>query len=181
MQIVPLKLAGSFRIESDRSVDVRGHFLRTYDRDLFEAHGLHRRWRNESLSYNKIRNTVRGLHFQVPPFEETKIVRVVRGAVWDVLVDLRRDSPTYGKWDALELSAKNDLAVYIPAGFAHGFKSLQDETLVAYKIDAPYNAEAASGIRWDDPDLGIDWGVKDPVMSDRDGQLQSLDGFVSPF
>lgn len=181
MQIEPLKLDGTFKIKLERIGDNRGYFMRFYNRDIFAAHGLQTVWEQESVSFNKEKNTLRGLHFQLPPFNETKIVRAVQGAIWDVFVDLRKDSATYGEWDAIELSAENDTAVYIPKGFAHGFKTLTDNALVEYKIDANYSAESASGIRWNDEELNIDWNIENPITSERDGKLPLFRDFVSPF
>jgi dTDP-4-dehydrorhamnose 3,5-epimerase len=181
MQIKPRKLKGVFEIKLTRIGDNRGYFMRFYNRQVFAEHGLQTVWEQESVSFNKEKNTLRGLHFQLPPFNETKIVRAVNGAILDIFVDLRKGSETYGKWDAIELSSENDTAVYIPKGFAHGFKTLAENTLVEYKIDANYNAESASGIRWDDADLAIDWNTENPVTSQRDAELQLFADFISPF
>jgi len=155
--------------------------MRFYSREIFAAHKLQTVWEQESVSFNKTKNTVRGLHFQLPPFEETKIVRVIQGAVFDIFVDLRKNSETYGEWDAIELSAENDTAVYIPKGFAHGFKTLTENTLVEYKIDANYNAESASGIRWNDETLAVRWSAENPIISERDDKLPFFADFDSPF
>lgn len=181
MQIRPRKLDGIFEIELERIGDTRGYFMRFYNREIFAEHNLQTVWEQESVSFNKEKNTVRGLHFQMPPYNETKIVRVVQGAMMDVFVDLRKDSATYGEWDAIELSAENDTAVYIPKGFAHGFKTLTENTLVEYKIDANYNAASASGIRWNDKTLNIEWKTENPVTSPRDAELQFFADFDSPF
>lgn len=181
MQITPHELDGVFTIELDRIEDPRGYFMRTYGRSVMADHGLQTDWEQESVSFNAKRHTVRGLHFQLPPYDETKIVRVIQGAVMDIFVDLRRASASYGRWGMIELSSENDLAVYIPKGFAHGFKSLVDGTTVAYKIDMPYRAEAAAGVLWNDPDIGIQWNVAEPVISDRDRNLPRFADFVSPF
>lgn len=181
MQIEPLKLKGTYKIGLTRIGDNRGYFMRFYNRDIFAEHGLQTDWIQESVSFNKEKNTLRGLHFQLPPFDETKIVRVVNGAIIDFFVDLRKDSPTYGQWDSIELSGENNAAVYIPKGFAHGFKTLEDNTLVEYKIDANYNAESASGIRWNDADLAVEWNIENPITSERDTKLQLFKDFVSPF
>ncbi len=181
MQIEPLKLKGTYRIKLERIGDARGYFMRFYNREIFAAHGLQTVWEQESVSFNKEKKIVRGLHFQLPPFNETKIVRVAAGAIFDVFVDLRKDSETYGKWDTIELSAENDTAVYISKGFAHGFKTLAENTLVEYKIDANYNAESAGGIRWNDTDLAIEWNTENPIMSERDGKLPFFADFDSPF
>ncbi|MBA3632985.1 MAG: dTDP-4-dehydrorhamnose 3,5-epimerase [Acidobacteria bacterium] len=181
MYIEPLKLKDTYKINLKRIGDSRGYFMRFYDREIFARRGLQIVWEQESLSFNQAKDTVRGLHFQLPPFAETKIVRVVQGAIMDVFVDLRKGSETYGKWDALELSAENDTAVYIPKGFAHGFRTLTENTMVEYKIDVPYQANLASGIRWNDGTLGIDWKVENPIISARDGELQFFDSFDSVF
>lgn len=181
MQIKPCKLKGVFEIKLERVGDERGYFMRFYDRQIFVDHGLQTVWEQESVSFNKEKNTLRGLHFQLPPYNETKIVRVAKGAILDVFVDLRKDSETYGKWDAIQLSVENDNAVYIPKGFAHGFKTLSENTLVEYKIDKNYNGESASGIRWNDADLAIEWNTENPIVSPRDIKLQFFAEFISPF
>lgn len=181
MQIKPRELGGVFEIKLERITDTRGYFMRSYSRSVFADHDLVVDWEQESVSFNKVRDTVRGLHFQLPPYTETKIVRVTHGAVWDVFVDLRSGSDTYGKWGSVELSSENDTAIYIPKGFAHGFRTLTDEAVVAYKIDKGYHPESASGIVWNDRDLAIGWDVKDPVISARDTGLPKFSDFVSPF
>ena len=181
MHINPLKLKGTYEIGFERIGDSRGFFMRFYDRKLFAAHNLQTVWEQESVSFNRQKNTVRGLHFQLPPFVETKIVRVAQGAIWDVFLDLRKDSETYGAWDAVELSAENDRAVYIPKGFAHGFRTLTENALVEYKIDVPYQANLASGIRWNDATLNIDWKIENPIISTRDAKLHFFADFDSPF
>ena len=181
MEIKPLKLKGTFRLNLKRHGDLRGYFMRFYDREIFAQNGLPTVWEQESIAFNQAKDTIRGLHFQMPPLVEAKIVRVVQGAIWDVFVDLRRDSATYGSWDSLELSAENDTAVYLPKGFAHGYRTLAENTKIEYKIDVPYHADLASGIRWNDKTLGIDWKIKNPTISVRDGELQFFDSFDSPF
>ncbi len=181
MHIKPLRLKGTHEINFKRIGDSRGFFIRFYDRSVFAENNLQTVWEQESLSCNRQRNTVRGLHFQLPPLIETKIVRVVQGEIWDVFVDLRKDSETYGEWDAIKLSAENDRAVYIPKGFAHGFRTLSENALVEYKIDVPYQANLSSGIRWNDEELNIDWKVENPIISARDIELAFFKNFVSPF
>lgn len=181
MEIRPLRLNGSCEFILERIEDERGYFLRVYDDSVPARLGIGKKPWNDSVSYNKKRHTVRGLHFQLPPFEEAKIVRVSRGAIWDVIVDLRKESATFGQWEGYELSEENNRCLYIPGGFAHGFCTLTDEATVNYKIDAPYNAESASGIRWNDPTLAIPWPTDDPTISARDRQLGSFADFVSPF
>lgn len=181
MNVEPLKLKGSYKINLKPVSDERGYFVRTYDAELMAEHGLQTNWAHDSESYNARRHTVRGLHFQLPPFVETKIVRVSRGAVHDVIVDLRRDSDTYGQWEDFEISEESNFCLYIPKGFAHGFCTLTEETVVNYKMDAAYNAAAASGIRWNDLTLSINWETDSPTISAKDAQFGSLADFVSPF
>ena len=183
MKIKPLKIAGSYEVQFERKSDERGYFMRFYDREIFAAHHLKIDWTQESQSFNVKQNTVRALHFQLPPLIETKLVRAVRGAIFDVWVDLRADSETFGAWDALEISADNDRAVYIPAGCAHGFRTLTPNALIEYKIDVPYSAELASGIRWNDATLNIDWKLNDEelTISERDARQQLFADFASPF
>jgi dTDP-4-dehydrorhamnose 3,5-epimerase len=181
MYLEPRKLEGAFEIKLERIGDSRGYFMRFYNREIFAAHNLQTVWEQESVSFNLSKDTVRGLHFQLPPVAETKIVRAVSGAIWDVFVDLRADSTTYGRWDAIELSAENERAVYIPKGFAHGFRTLTDNATIEYKIDAPYRADLSAGIRWNDSTLDIEWNVTNPVISERDAALPFFDAFASPF
>lgn len=181
MEIRPLRLRGSCEILLKRIEDVRGYFMPVFDSKMLIGAGIETADWHDNLSYNKKRDTVRGLHFQLPPFEERKIVRVSRGAIRDVIVDLRSGSETYGEWEAYELSEDNGKCLYIPDGFAHGFCTLTDDAIVNYKLDAPYNAGSASGIRWNDPTLDIPWPTGNPTMSDRDKQLGAFADFVSPF
>lgn len=184
MKIKPLKIAGSYEIRLERRSDERGYFMRFYDREIFARHDLKIDWRQESQSFNLKANTIRALHFQLPPQVETKLVRVVQGAILDVWVDLRTDSETFGVWDSLELSAENDRAVYIPAGCAHGFRTLTENALVEYKIDVPFDAALADGIRWNDPTLNIDWKLSDGealTISERDAGQKLFADFTSPF
>ena len=181
MRLRPLKLKGAYEIEFNRIADERGYFMRSYDHDVFADLGLRTDWKQESTSFNRLKNTVRGLHFQKPPYVESKIVRVSQGAILDVLVDLRKDSLTFGEWYSAELSVENNKALYIPGGFAHGFRTLVDNSMIEYKIDVPYHADLADGIRWNDESLSIDWGVQEPIISERDRSLQYFADFDSPF
>jgi len=168
MKITPRKLAGTFEIALRPRRDARGHFVRWYDRELFARAGLSTDWveANESTS---IRNVVRGLHFQRPPHAETKLVRAVAGVVFDVFVDLRRGSPTYGQWDAVELSDQVHNAVLIPKGFAHGFCVRSERAVVSYLVDSPYTPHAEGGLVWDDRELAIPWPLAgEAILSARD-------------
>jgi dTDP-4-dehydrorhamnose 3,5-epimerase len=181
MEIRPLKLAGSFEILLEPRHDERGYFMRVYDSELFRAGGLTTAWVQENQAFSCRQGVVRGLHFQNPPFSETKLVRAVRGAVWDAFVDLRRDSESYGQWDALEISSQNQNALYLPRGFAHGYCTLSDESWVLYKVDSRYTPGAEGGIRWNDPDLAIPWPVEHPLTSAKDARWPLLREFVTPF
>lgn len=171
-------IPGAFVIEPERLPDARGFFARTWCRETFEAHGLSAALDQCSVSYNRLRHTLRGLHFQAPPHDEAKLVRCTQGRLFDVVVDLRPDSPAYGFWTAAELSAGNHHALYVPPGCAHGFQTLEDDTVVFYQIAGPYAPDAACGVRWDDPALAIDWPARDPVISDRDRALPTLRDLV---
>ena len=149
--------------------------MRTYDSHIFAKLGLTTDWLQENESYTARRYTIRGLHFQHPPYSETKLVRVVRGAILDVFVDLRTQSATFRRWGILEVSAERHNMVYIPRGLAHGFCTLVDDCIVSYKVDEVYHPDAEGGVRWDDPALGITWPSRTPTLSDRDRALPSLD------
>lgn len=164
----PLELAGVWRVALDRHEDERGFFARTFCRDEFEAHGLAGEFEQSSLSRNARRGTLRGMHYQAEPNAETKFVRCVRGAVFDVVVDLRPGSPTRGRWVGEMLTAENGLALYVPAGFAHGFQTVEDDSDVLYQITPAFRPGFGAGVRWDDPAFGIRWPVSDPILSERD-------------
>ncbi|MDX6403388.1 MAG: dTDP-4-dehydrorhamnose 3,5-epimerase [Blastocatellia bacterium] len=155
--------------------------MRYWDRRLTEERGLTTAWVQENESFNHLHGTLRGLHFQVPPHAETKLVRVSAGAVFDVFVDLRKDSETYGKWDGVEISARNAKMIYIPKGFAHGYCTLTDNAVVIYKVDEDYAPDFQGGIRWNDPTLAIRWPIDDLILSPRDKSLPAFDKFESPF
>ena len=175
MILRPTVLAGAFVLEPEPHADERGFFARTYGEQEFRALGLEPCGRQWSVSYNKRRGTLRGLHYQADPHGETKLVRCVIGAVWDVIVDLRADSPTRGKWTGVELTQANRLALYIPKGFAHGFQTLADDSELLYGIAPDYVPEAARGIRWDDPSVSIAWRLPPVNLSPRDAALPLLE------
>lgn len=166
-----LDLIGAYLVEIEPRADERGFFARTFCEDEFAAAGLSIRFPQTSISYNARRGTVRGMHFQAAPHEETKLVRCVAGAVYDVIVDVRPGSPTYLRSMGVELSAKNRSALYIPTGFAHGFQTLMDDSELLYMIDVNYVAEAALGVRWNDPSLRVEWPDPIKVISGRDEQF----------
>jgi dTDP-4-dehydrorhamnose 3,5-epimerase len=157
MNFIELGLKGAYLIEIEPIHDERGFFARNWNRSEFRARGLETELEESSLSFNVRRGTLRGLHYQVAPFEEIKLVRCTQGAIFDVVVDLRRGSDTYLRWDAVELTADNRCLRYIPKGMAHGFQTLVDGTEVFYQMSAVYSPQHSRGIRWDDPALGIPW------------------------
>jgi dTDP-4-dehydrorhamnose 3,5-epimerase len=163
--------------------DARGYFCETWSADRMAEGGLQVRFVQDNESLSAAAGTLRGLHCQAPPFAQAKLLRVARGAIRDVAVDARRGSPTYGRWVAEELSAENGAQIFIPRGFLHGFVTLTDDTLVLYKVDNGYDAASDGGVRWNDPDVGVDWGVaaEGLTLSDKDRRAPFFRDWVSPF
>lgn len=161
-------LPGAYLIELDLRSDRRGHFARTWCRDEFARHGLNTRVAQCSVSFNMHRGTLRGLHWQAAPHVEAKLVRCTRGAIYDVVVDLRPTSPAHGRWFAVELTPDNHRQLYIPEGCAHGFQTLEDHSEVSYVISEDYHPESSRGARWNDPRFQIDWPLEVTVISDQD-------------
>jgi dTDP-4-dehydrorhamnose 3,5-epimerase len=174
VKFAPTPLGGLFVVELERLDDERGFFARSFCQAEFEANGLDTRVGQCNVSWNRRRGTLRGLHYQAKPYEESKLVRCTSGAIWDVAVDLRDDSPTRYCWHAVELTAANRRAFYIPEGFAHGFQSLSDDTEVLYLMSTSYHAASSRGVRWNDPRLAIAWPLPGPIVSDRDRALPVL-------
>jgi dTDP-4-dehydrorhamnose 3,5-epimerase len=162
------QLEGAFVIEPDRFEDDRGFFARVFVKEEFEARGLDTRLAQSGVSFNRGRGTLRGLHYQAPPHAQAKLVRCSRGRLYDVIVDLRAPSATHPRWTAVELSAASMRLLYVPAGFAHGFLTLEDETEITYLISTPHEAQSERGIRWDDPALAINWPFPPRMLSERD-------------
>lgn len=168
MKFLETALKGVWLIEFEPVFDERGFFARTWCREEFLQHGLNPNLAQCSLSFNKHRGTLRGMHYQCEPHQEAKLVRCCSGAIYDVVLDLRPASPTREKWFAAELTPANHKMLYVPEGCAHGFQSLQDESTVFYQISAAYHPESARGVRWNDPAFAIQWPVSNPTMSERD-------------
>lgn len=162
------RLAGAYLIDVEKRADERGFFARTWCQSEFADRGLETSYAQHSVSFSAAAGTLRGLHFQRPPHGETKLVRCLRGALYDVIVDLRPESPTLGHWAAFELTADSRSALYIPDGFAHGFQTLAPETEASYMISAAYAPDAGWGVRYDDPALDIDWPLPITGLSERD-------------
>lgn len=175
------KLDGLYVIEPELKSDERGFFARTWCEDEFRARNLETRWVQNNISFNAKCGTLRGLHFQDEPFPETKLVRCTMGAVWDVAVDLRLDSPTFNQWHAVELSAQNRLMFYIPTGFAHGFQTLGDSSEVFYQMSEFFHPDCARGACWDDPAFSIEWPPQESrIISERDRQWPSWQSTACP-
>lgn len=169
MRFIETSLKGAFIIDPEPIEDDRGFFARTFCSREFAEHGLETQFVQCSISYNRLKGTLRGLHYQAPPHEEVKLVRVTFGAIYDVIVDLRVGSPTYWRWAAVELTAANRRSLYVPMGLAHGFQTLEDGTEVVYQISTFYAPKAARGLRWDAPSLAIRWPeAEHRVISTRD-------------
>ena len=161
-------LKGSFVIEPELWEDERGFFARTWSEREFAERGLDSRVAECNTSFNKNKGTLRGMHYQSPPYEKAKVVRCTMGAIYDVIIDLRRDSETFKKWAAVELSASNRLMLYVPEGLAHGFQTLEDNTEVFYQMSRVYTPESASGVRWNDPAFSIKWPPDERTIIARD-------------
>ena len=169
MQFHDTPIAGAFLIEWTPIPDDRGSFAVGFSREAFEARGLNARVAQINFSHNTTKGTLRGMHFQVAPFAEAKVVRCLRGAAFDVIVDLRPESPTYCRWHGVELTPANGLAVYLPEGVAHGFQTLMDDTEIMYTVSAPYTPTHYRGVRWDDRAFRIDWPATPArTMHERD-------------
>lgn len=168
MKFTPTPLAGAYLIDLEKREDERGFFARSFCQKEFHKHGLEPQFvqMNHSLSLPK--GTLRGLHYQLAPMEEVKVVRCIRGSIWDCILDLRGNSPTYGRWYGTELSARNYTMLYVPKGFAHGFITLEDSSELLYQVSQFYSAELERGVRWNDPAFQIQWPMEPKVISDRD-------------
>ena len=167
-------LAEVLLVEPEPQVDERGLFARLFDADRFRAEGLPVDFVQTSTSYNKHCGTLRGMHFQADPHSEAKLVRCTTGAVYDVVADIRPNSPQFGRWHAVELSAENRLTLYVPPGHAHGFQTLTDDAEVHYQMTVAYLAQASRGFAWNDPDVGIAWPMAPTVISAKDRALPRL-------
>ena len=168
MKFLATNVDGVFVLEPEVVEDTRGFFARTFDASEFRAQGLHCDFVQNSISFNPLKGTLRGMHHQRQPHAETKIIRCSRGALFDVAIDLRPESPSYRRWFGAELSADNHHALYVPEGCAHGFLSLEDDTEVQYAISAEFVPDSFLGVRWDDPAFGILWPFKPRLISQRD-------------
>lgn len=182
MKFLPLDILGCYEIILTPFRDQRGSFITTYEQNAFSAEGLVTDWCADNQSVNLQKGILRGFHFQKPPFAQTKLVRAVVGNALDVFIDLRKESPTFLKVGAVELSEENANAVYLPKGIGHCYLTLSDFCIVSYKVDAPYSPKDEGGVRWNDPVIRFDWPLKDePVTSDKDKLWPLVDDVGSPF
>ncbi|MEQ8909213.1 MAG: dTDP-4-dehydrorhamnose 3,5-epimerase [Vicingaceae bacterium] len=180
MIIEKTKIEGLLIIKPRVFPDERGYFFESYNQNKFEANGLNMRFVQDNISKSD-KNVLRGLHFQLPPFAQGKLVHVIRGSVLDVALDIRKHSPTYGQHHTILLSEENKTQFYVPEGFAHGFVTLEDNTIFSYKCTNLYNPEAEGSIIWNDKDLNIDWQARNPIISEKDQKAKPFHSFESPF
>ena len=168
MKFTPLPLQGAFLIEPEPIADARGFFARTFCREEFSTHGLNPELQQCSLSFNTLKGTLRGMHYQTEPHQEVKLVRCTMGSIHDVIIDLRPDSATFRRWTSVRLTAENRTSIYIPEGVAHGFLTLDDNCEVFYQMSEPFHPGSIAGVRWNDPAFAIQWPEDPCVISDRD-------------
>ena len=180
MEIIKTSIEGLLIIKPDVFKDDRGYFYESYNKERFAKAGLTMDFVQDNESKSS-KGVLRGLHFQKPPYAQGKLVRVTKGAVMDIAVDLRKDSPTYGKWESVVLTEENKLQFLIPEGFAHGFVTLEDDTIFAYKCTNVYNKESEGSILWNDPDINIEWNIENPILSEKDKVSPLFKNFETPF
>ncbi len=181
MEFVKTTLKDVILIKPQVFSDDRGFFMESYSKKIFQKNGISADFVQDNHSLSIQKGVLRGLHFQKPPFTQAKLVRVTHGEVYDVVVDLRKNSETFGKWEGFELSAENFQMLFVPKGFAHGFLTLEDNTEFQYKCDEYYNKESEGGIIWNDPDLNVNWKNKNPILSDKDKLLPKFKDLEVPF
>ena len=180
MKIIKTEIEGLLIIEPRVFEDERGYFFESWSKDTFENAGLNINFVQDNQSFSS-KGVVRGLHFQNPPFAQGKLVRVLKGSVLDVAVDIRKNSPTYGKYFSIHLSGENKTMFWIPPGFAHGFSTLEDNTIFSYKCSGVYNKESEGSLIWNDTDLNIDWKIKNPIISEKDQNSELFSNFKTQF
>jgi dTDP-4-dehydrorhamnose 3,5-epimerase len=180
MKVTPSSIPDCLIIEPQVFGDDRGYFFESWNKERFHTNGLDMEFVQDNQSMS-MKGVLRGLHFQAPPFGQGKLVRVIQGSVLDVAVDIRKGSPYYGQFVLIELSGDNKRMFWIPEGFAHGFVTLEDNTIFSYRCTEVYNQASEGSIRWNDPELNIDWGIDDPVLSEKDGAAPLFESFNSPF
>lgn len=177
MEIKKLGLEGLFEISFNPIKDNRGFFMRTFDESLLKEQNINGNWVQENHAKSNKKGLIRGLHFQIPPYSDAKLFRCIKGAIFDVVVDLRKDSNTFGCWNGIELSEENNKMLFIPRDFAHGYCTLEDNCEVIYKVDNYYTPSSEMAIMWNDKDLNIKWPVSEPILSDKDSNNPSFREF----
>lgn len=180
MEVIKTTIPDLYIVKPNVFEDHRGYFFESYNKENFLRNGIDQNFVQDNES-KSAKGVLRGLHFQKPPFAQGKLVRVMRGSVLDVAVDIRKNSPTYGQWASVELTQDNKWMYWVPPGFAHGFVTLEDSTVFFYKCTNVYNKESEGSILWNDPDLKIDWQMENPILSDKDQTSPLFKDFVSPF
>jgi dTDP-4-dehydrorhamnose 3,5-epimerase len=180
MEIVETRIPDLYVVKPTVFKDNRGYFFESYNKEAFLRSGIDQNFVQDNES-KSVKGVLRGLHFQKPPFAQGKLVRVIKGAVRDVAVDLRKSSPTYGQWASIDLTEDNKWMYWVPPGFAHGFVTLEEDTVFFYKCTNVYNKASEGSIRWNDPDLNINWGIENPILSEKDKNAPFFKDFVSPF
>ncbi len=181
MEFIKTDFRDAWIIKPQVFQDHRGFFFESYSKKKFEEKGIDLNFVQDNHSMSVSKGVLRGLHFQKPPYDQTKLVRVTRGAAYDVIVDIRKDSATFSHWQGFELTSENFLMLLVPKGFAHGFLTLSNNTEFLYKCDNFYYPEADSGLLWNDPALGIDWPISDPILSEKDKLQPKFEDIISPF
>ncbi len=180
MQVTKTFIEGLLVIQPTVFNDARGYFYEPYNKKAFAEIGVGEEFVQDNQSFSQ-KGVIRGLHFQNPPHAQAKLLRVIQGSIWDVAVDIRKSSPTYGKYFGVELSAANKTIFYVPKGFAHGFLTLEDDTMLLYKCSDFYNKASEESIIWNDPEIAIPWNISDPVLSEKDQNGKKLMNFASQF
>jgi len=180
MEVLKTKIPDLYILKPKVFEDQRGYFFESYNKEEFLRLGIDQNFVQDNES-KSMKGVLRGLHYQKPPFTQGKLVRVMRGSVLDVAVDLRKNSPTYGQWSSVELTQDNKWMYWVPPGFAHGFVTLEDNTVFFYKCTNVYNKASEGSIRWNDPDLNINWNIDNPILSEKDQQASLFKDFISPF
>lgn len=176
MNFVETNLKGAYIIELKKHEDSRGFFARGWDEAVLEKHGLVGRATQQNIAFSRIKGTIRGLHYQIAPYQETKLVRCTRGSIFDVIVDLRPDSPTFKQWLGVRLSMDDYRVLFVPKDFAHGFQSLEDNSEIMYLVSAPYTPAAEAGIRYNDSAIGVDWPLPVSMISEKDTSWPDFSG-----
>lgn len=175
MRFIETELSGAFTIELEKKEDERGFFSRSWDTNIFENRGLKSKIVQCNISRSKIKGTLRGMHYQIPPHAETKIIRCTKGSIEDVIIDIRKNSSTYLKWFSVTLTENNHKMLYVPEGFAHGFQSLEDDVEIFYQVSEFYSPDFERGIKWDDPSFKINWPINEKTTSPKDGSWKPFD------